>query len=284
MQINTGSNPFSILGKPRRQRFGVGGFIFLFFIGLVFTAVGSFFVMGDLRSIGWPTTTGTVTDVSVRSDDDGPQYQPTVSYTVDGNTYQARESFSTSTPVQVGDTRTVAYEAAHPANGAIRTSGADLFVYIFPLIGIGVIIGAIVGVIGSKRRDAAISSLQASGTKVTGVITSVTGGSSNSGIRIVVSATDPASNTVKDYLSDVVDGNTLALIDFQKNPIPVDVFINPSNPDNYYVDISDIPELTPDKIQELIAKATSSTSHPYTLSAAPSSPTPTPEKTSEPKA
>ena len=45
------------------------------------------------------------------------------------------------------------------------------------------------------------------------------------------------------------------MADFRNNPIAIDVYIDTTNPKKYYVDISDIPNLTPERIQELIKSA-----------------------------
>ena len=58
------------------------------------------------------------------------------------------------------------------------------------------------------------------------------------------------------YKSDSLTGiGGLAMADFRTNPIPIDVFIDPSNPAEYYVDVSDVPNLTPERIATLIKNA-----------------------------
>jgi len=73
--------------------------------------------------------------------------------------------------------------------------------------------------------------------------------------NLIVSAS--YNGVVNNYISDSLNGVAgLAMSDFNNNPISIDVYINPLNPEEYYVDISDIPTLTPDRIIELIKKTT----------------------------
>ena len=96
-----------------------------------------------------------------------------------------------------------------------------------------------------------------SGQKLQGILVDVQseGSDNNSGYKIVVSATD-TSGAVQNYVSDSLTGiGGLAIADFRSNPIPIDVYIDPANPQNYYVDVADIPNLTPERIGELIKSA-----------------------------
>ena len=42
------------------------------------------------------------------------------------------------------------------------------------------------------------------------------------------------------------------MIDLRANPVPIDVYIDTVNPENYYVEVDDIPNLTPDRIADMI--------------------------------
>lgn len=255
MNISTNSSNAlsSLAGKPRRKKFGPLSFIFLLLMGLVFTGVGWLVVGKEVTSVKWPTVEGRVSDVSISRNSDGASYTPTVTYVVDGKTYTVSQSFGTSSVETVGATKTIAYEPGNPSNGVIRTTGMNMIVYLFPLAGICVIIGSIVGLVFSIRRGKSIQQLTSTGQKITGIITGVKSGQ-NSSTKIIVSATDP-SGSVKEYVSDSLAGNVFGALDFQSNPIPVDVYVSMSNPEQYYVDISDIPQLTPDKVVALLGKA-----------------------------
>lgn len=256
MKITLGNNPLTTFRKPRRQSVGVGTFLFLLLFGIIFTGVGTLFIKDDFISSKWPTTTSTVIDAGAHRGNDGDMlYRPTVEYTVNGVRYTKSSSFSSSARVDVGDSRTVAYEPTDPSTAVIRTSGVNLLAYLFPLLGIAVIVIAITTFVRSIKRKNAIDSLQQRGVKVTGVVTNVLyQGQDTRTCRVVVSATGP-DGQIHDFVSDAVSGNTLSLIDYRNQPIPMDVYVDPSDLAKYYVDISDVPSLTPEKIGAILAKA-----------------------------
>lgn len=74
----------------------------------------------------------------------------------------------------------------------------------------------------------------------------------NQSYKIVVAATD-RNDTVRHFIGDPVTGSAGALLmaDFNDNPpIPIDVYVDSVNPENYYVDIADIQSHTPERIGE----------------------------------
>lgn len=92
------------------------------------------------------------------------------------------------------------------------------------------------------------------GQQLQGVLVNInsSGSGSGSSYRIEVSAVDP-SGAVQNYLSDHLTGiGGLAMMDFRNTPIPIDVFVDPLDHRNYYVDVADIPNLTPERIMELL--------------------------------
>lgn len=79
----------------------------------------------------------------------------------------------------------------------------------------------------------------------------------NQSYKIVVAATY-RNDTVRHFIGDPVTGSAGALLmaDFHDNPIPIDVYVDSVNPENYYVDIADIQSHTPERIGELIKLVT----------------------------
>ena len=109
----------------------------------------------------------------------------------------------------------------------------------------------------SILRTRNIDKLVSGGHKLQGVLVDLQTQQSKNGAtyQIVVAATG-RSGTVQNYVSDPLSGvGGLAMADFQNNPIPIDVYVDPSNPKHYYVDISDIPNLTPERISQLVKMA-----------------------------
>lgn len=251
--------------KARRSSFGIGSLIFMLLFGAVFIGVSFLFIGDDLRSRNWESVSGTITHVSQSTDSEGDTtYRPTVAYNVDGQTYTASPSYSSSQHYTTGDTQTVHYDPSNPSEGVIRTNGMGFFIYIFPIVGVLVIIFGVFGFIRNIRRSGQINHLKSSGTKVQGVVTAVGGSNSsnNNSVQITVSATGP-NGQVHHYQSDSVNGfGVVGLAEYQTKPVAIDVYIDPIDPSKYYVDLDDIPEITPERIASLLKNASNQTSTP----------------------
>ncbi len=269
--LGGGINPF----KTRREKFGIGSLLVLLLIGAVITGFGVVIYNSARINPNWTKVDGKVVSVNTDSSGSGNTYSPVVSYQANGQTYKVASSSSTSSYPQIGSTKQVAYDPAAPADAKVVSSGF-ISAFILVLLGIGVflILLAPVLFVRSLRRSKDISKLKGSGQKVAGVITdiqSVSNGGNNQGskYRIVVSATG-LSGTVQNYTSDWVTGiGGLAMTDYRQNPVPIDIYINPTNPDDYYVDISEIPNITPERIMQLV-KSHQAQSVPVGTSAQPS--------------
>ena len=244
--------------KAQRKRFGVGGLIFIILFGAVFVGAGLLFVKDDLRSQGWTASPGVISAVNQSRNSDGQiMYTPTVSYSVDGESYTATQSYATGSSYSVGEKQTVHYNPSNPSEGVIRTSGTNFFIYIFPLIGIAAIIFGIVSFIRDIRRSGRINALKSTGIKIQGVVTDISNGgsSNNSSSTITVSAVN-LNGQAQQYTSDAIGGiGIVGLADYQTKPVAIDVYIDGANPDSYYVDLDDIPNITPERIGSLLQSA-----------------------------
>lgn len=267
MNIGFNSNMLGNGFRVKRQKFGVGSLIFLLLFGGVFAGAGFFAINSSRIDSNWQRTSGEVIDSSSRVSDGSTTYTPVVKYSVNGQEYQTTSSFSSSFAPAIGEKREVAYNPVQPSQAKIvEGAGTTWWLWLFPVIGVGILVIAPISFIRSLKRSSAINNLVQTGQKLQGVLTDIqsTGGNNNGSYKIVVSATDNAG-TVQNYVSDSLNGVAgLALADFHNNPIPIDVYIDPINPHNYYVDISDIPNLTPERITQLIQSATK-TAQPQTI-------------------
>lgn len=131
----------------------------------------------------------------------------------------------------------------------INNVGQLIFLLPFPIVGVViVIIARILFSRFSKQSDEIIKNLMDTSEKLHGVLVRVKrvgGPGLNNNYIIIVSATNKRG-IVQEYTSDPVSSYAdLAVIDFRKNPIPVDIYVNPIDPQRYYVDISSIPDLVP---------------------------------------
>ncbi len=252
---------FSTAGMPtfktKRQKFGIGSFIILVIMGAGFTIAGYAAYKSMQIDPSWPRTQGTVVGSSSRISDGSELHTPIVEYTVNGQTYQVPGGSSSSARPTIGSAKEVGYNPANPDEAkAVQGLGVMSLVLLFPVVGTGMLIIAPVLLIKSLRRSSRIKKLLQTGHKVQGVIVDLASTRSNgSNYKIVVAATDNYG-TVQNYESDGLQGIAgLAMSNFQNNPIVIDVYLDPADPKNYYVDISDIPSLSPQRISELVQSA-----------------------------
>jgi hypothetical protein len=265
--------------KTHRKKVGIGTLALFLIIGIAFTVAGIALVNSSKINPDWKRVNGTVvgstTSFSNGGTSNSTTYTPIIQYTVSGQAYHiAGSTGSSSYPVK-GTPKQVAYDPSSPGHAKqVVSGGARAFFYVFPLAGILVIIGSILGFIRSSRRSHDIGDLMSTGQKIQGVIVDIqstmmntttnTGGFGNAtsaSYKVVVAATD-ANGQVHNYTSDSLQGiEGLAMADFRANPIPVDVYVDPANPNNYYVDVSELPNLSPDRIAGLIKSAAGATQY-----------------------
>jgi hypothetical protein len=271
MKFSTSS--LRMFGKPRRNAFGLGSALIVAGIGVAFIAASYAFLRDDIQSRNWPAAQAVVTIVNSRLDSDGDRiYRPTVEYSVGGLTHTTTSSSWSSSPTTVGEQRTVRYNPDNPKEGVIAMSGSDWLILIFPLLGVVIILASFAGFIVSSRRGHTIDRLKQSGTKLQGVVTNVQRSSQQGSVVITVTAQDHTGQ-VRSFHSDSVEGNTMALLQFNQKPIAMDVYIDPSNAEHYYVDIEDVPAMDADYISSLLKMATGQQA-PTTFSTVTPQPTP----------
>lgn len=270
----------------KRNTFGVGSLVGLLILGAMFLGIGGIFVASSQIDSAWTRVDGTIVG-SDRSSSSDSTYAPIVSYTVNGATYQVKSSISTSSYPTVGNTMQVAYNPSAPGEAKIVSGKSTmLLLMIFPAIGLIMIILGPVMFVRSRKRGQAIEQLIHSGQKVTGVMTDIKQTGSKNGsstYKLVVSAAD-ASGVVRHYTSDSLTGMIgLVMASFQGKAMPIDVYLDPGNPEHYYVDISDIPSLNAQSITQLVNSARSAMpgteNTPGVLQAAP---TPVPQAPQDP--
>lgn len=244
--------------SSQREKFSILSLMIMLIVGGAFTSIGLLIYSSSQIDESWSRVSGSIVDVSSRISDGSTTYSPVVQYDVDGKSYTVGSNMSSSSRPNIGDTREVAYDPNRPAAGKLVPGGGErLLLLLFPLIGIILLVLGPVMFMRSLKRSKNIKRLISSGHKLQGVLVDIMGGASskNSSYKIVVSATD-TNGTVQNYVSDPLKGiGGLAMADYRNSPIPIDVFVDPGDPQHYYVDISDIPNLTPARITELISAA-----------------------------
>lgn len=244
--------------KAKRRKFGFGSMIFLMLFGAVFAGAGALFYSSMQIDPSWTRVQGKVVDVSSYVSDGSTMHTPVIEYTADGQSRRITGNSSSSNYPTIGGAREVAYNPASPGQAkAVEGFGSKLIMLMFIVFGVGIFLLAPFLFVRSLKRSRRIDNLVKTGHKVQGVLVDIQseGSSNNSGYKIVVAATDN-SGIAQTYVSDSLAGiGALAMADFKNNPIPIDVYIDPINPQHYYVDISDIPNITPQRISELVQRA-----------------------------
>jgi len=247
-------------GQVKRQRFGFGTLLMMLLFGTIFTAVGLLAVNVGKIDPSWVRVSGEVVSSVTETGSHGITYAPVVRYSVNGQTYTVTSSVSNSFSPAIGSTEQVAYNPQDAASAKVVTSAAlSALIWLFPGIGILILLGSPVLFFLSLKRSNTIKKLIQSGRKIPGILTDVksTGSTNNRyTYKLIVSATN-LSGVVQDYVSDsITGGGSLMLAQLQKSLIPLDVYVDPGNPQNYYVDISEVPNLTPEGITQLLQAAT----------------------------
>lgn len=248
----------------QREKFGGPSLIFFTLFGILFVIPGIFALLSSQIDESWTRVQGEIVDVSSKISDGSRMYTPIVEYVVDGQSYRVSSNSSSSISPTMGAKREVAYNPTNPNEAKlVEGIGIKLLLLIFPVVGITIVIIALYSFVTSKKRSNEIEKLKQTGNKLQGVLVEIQspgrtstrrGGSS---YQLVVAATD-MTGTVQNYLSDKLTGTIghLAMLDFHKNPIPIDVYVDAVHPDCYYVDFSKIPKLSPERINELIQQDT----------------------------
>jgi len=245
--------------KVKLHTFGLGTCIVFLLFGVVFTGVGYMASKSFEIDQSWMQTTGEVIDTTSRLSDGQTTYRPIVQYDVSGQQYTITGSIGGSSRPSLGDMREVGYNPQQPAQAKL-VEGAEskIFSLLFPLIGIVSIILSIYFFIKSRSRSRKIKTILQAGQKVQGVLLSINSNSSQNGhkiYKIKVAAPD-LNGVVQNYTSDSITGaDGIDMMDLRENPIPIDVYIDRANSENYYVDITMLPKMTPDQIKELLKDA-----------------------------
>ena len=90
--------------------------------GLVTLAAGLYLMSFTRANDDWVRVDGEISSYQINSND---KYESTVSYTVDNEIYEAKNSFSTNSVPIEGEVQPVAYDPAEPASGKVVKEGSS---------------------------------------------------------------------------------------------------------------------------------------------------------------
>ena len=240
--------------KSKRQKFNYLGFINLFILGVMFLVVGYPIATSTGNDDNWEKISGEIVGSFTAITDNGTTYRAVVEYVVNGRTYTITDQVSSVAYPQIGTTKEVAFNPSQPSQAKVIVSGGWLLlVYIFPILGVFFLLLGTFLIIRTIRRNKNITTLLSNGQKLHGVVVGFQshGSGRRRSYKITVAVTD-SLGVSQNYVSDSVTGGFgLGVADFATNKIPIDVYVDPTNSRNYYVDIEDIPAVTSRKLVDL---------------------------------
>ena len=243
--------------KIRLKKFGFGSLLFFWTISAFLVGIG--YLVQDSNSIDpdWYSVSGVVIDAKRssggRSSSSGRTYSAVVSYKVNGKNFEITASDGSSKFPKKGETRQVTYNPDQPVEAkVVANNSTKLFGTITPIVGVAIFIGSIIAFIRSIKRTKISKDLMQPENKRMGILTDIRRKPTNNEYyNLIVTATD-LSGEVRNYVSDDLESVAgLAIADFATSTIPIDLYVDPANPDRYFVDIDSAPKLTPERIKEL---------------------------------
>ncbi len=193
------------------------------------------------------TTTGVVTDLRLSSSSRSTTYYPVVRYTAEGAAHTIIGRGGSNPPAySIGEKVKVIYPPGEPQAGRLNNF-MDL--WMLPLIpgGLGLVLVLVTlgTLIATRRRRSLNNHLLHTGQRIEAKVTEVAPDTSMqlNGIypfRIEAQWLDPSVNQMRMFKSDRIWFNPT---DYMPAGGHIGVFIDPSNPKKYHVDISFMPKM-----------------------------------------
>lgn len=241
--------------KAHRQKVSIWSFLIPFCLGLAFIYSGWLTLRSVAIGHSWVKIQGQVVGVETRSGNKSYTYAPVVGYTVDGRNYEVVSRSSSGSQPVIGSPKQVAYNPLQPQRAKVveSTGTVLLFGYVVPTLGLVLVVVAFKMYSSSLKREKRIHALMQHGRKLQGTVTDVQyKGANNPKCKLVVSVAG-ASNGSQLYESDYLIGvGAMAVADFKSNKIYLPVYVNPIDSNDYYVDLSELPSLTTQRLIEIV--------------------------------
>lgn len=226
-------------------KYSISAVILPILVGLIFIIVGAFILKSSIVDPSWKKVDGIVVDTEFKDGgaDDSDMYTAIVEYEVDGKTYQAKGGISSSIKPAINSIKEISYNPNNPAEAKVDAGSVLIFIAIFPIVGLAVVAISVITIIKHQKRTRRIVELQRTGNKITGLIKSVNLAMTVNRVglfKIEVIANNNSGQT-QNYTSDLIVGaDSLAFVDFYQNKTPINVFVNPIDAKDYYVDINNL--------------------------------------------
>ena len=240
----------------KRMNFSFGWFIVLLAIALGMLGLFLAATLEEQSYSDWGRAPGRVAETTLRATSRSFTHPFVVEYVVDGQNYQVADMAGSVVEPSVGDQYQVAYDPSNPAQSVVVSEEWPRLLWL--AVGLIILTVAIIQFVSERRRLQAIEKLKKTGKKFDGALIGVTQvpGKANRGHRVVVSVYQDGK--LRKCISDPLVGAAgLETIDYKKNLISIGVFIDPENPQIYYVDVDDIPYFSPKRGHDFVLSANS---------------------------
>lgn len=254
----------AVEGLEHEQIIVVKPAIFTFVRLLMFIIPGAIFLLIGLLGFdsvridsGWNRTFGLVNDVDIVSGSRKTTYTPVVEYKIDGESYIVTgKIYSDNAPI-VGSSIEIAYNPQRPSDGKLvqESGGSSLKMWVSTSFGAILLLIGIDMYIKDRRRLREIAELQQNGQKTRGIIDKLvfTGLWSRQPMYKIVARAVGIDGQVNKFTSDQVTGSIANVFkDVRSKKIPIDIYLDLSNPKKYFVDTSIFPTLSADEKAELV--------------------------------
>lgn len=231
-------------------------YFLIILVGMIFFIVGMKIFYDSKIDDSWPKVSGKISSYeSERNVDDDIQYSVNISYSVKSVAYEKKHAYVSLVEPTVGKSAQIAYNPNDPSEAKVYIDKNLRYLnLLFPGFGLIIMIVTIIFYKKFKKRNTDITNLIKSGRKIQGIVIGVDyAGKTNSRrlFKIKVSAVNLSGET-QEYTSDRVKGaDGLYAYDYKNNSINVDVYVDISNPESYYVDTSVIPQINYSVINEI---------------------------------
>jgi hypothetical protein len=222
--------------------------IFVVLAGLLFFGVGAYIMASSQKTVSnGKEAMGKVVDIESRRGSKGKVYAPVIEYaTPDGVMHRFTSRFASSNYPSIGSSETIIYDPANPSE-ALEKSFFQMYVFpgIFMFSGLLVIfLGIILPWLMIYRQKMKATRLRTTGVSIQAKIigASKTGLIVNNKPYYAISAQwlDPSTNLAHVFKSASMPFDPSSSIKVDQT---ITVYINPSNPKDYWMDTSFVPTL-----------------------------------------
>jgi hypothetical protein len=243
--------------SAEKVTFSLFKLIIFFTIGLV-CIVASVLTLSSFKiDPNWKSGVGTIIGSSFDEELFSKSYIPLLDYEVNGAHYQVVSDTGTSKQPEPGKQQSIVYNPSNPSQArVVQPASHSYLAWGFLIGGVVIAVGSIILFGIARYNDQPGKNTKQTGRKVRGAIMGIEADptSSKKRYRVIAVALD-ASGKARRFTSEWIAGvSKIAAIDFRKNRVHIDVYLDRTDLKKYYVDVDEISGLT---AQGILAKTPS---------------------------